>query len=358
MHTSKSTVGGFDPALYESALDVFTSSVAVLGGDGRVLAVNEAWVQFIELNDFHLPDHGVGCDYLSFCDRLGTPGGDEVAAGLRALIDGDDGPFRYEYVLPLESGPRWVKLSAVRVGRLDRPFLIIAHEDISTQRRAELGLREATARLLHAEDTERRRIARELHDSTAQHLAGAKLMLRRLDAKDPVATDLVRDEVSGLLSNALDEIRSFAYLLHPPALEHLGLAAAIRQFANGFSRRADVAVTIDIPSDFPRLSHATEIALYRVVQEALANVHSHSGSQQAVVRLRVAGEMILLTVRDFGSGLRPGHGGLPGVGLEGMRLRLEFLIGHLSLSNAEPGLALEPGRRSGPRARPDPVSLR
>jgi two-component system NarL family sensor kinase len=89
--------------------------------------------------------------------------------------------------------------------------------------------------------------------------------------------------VSDLLSSALDEIRSFAYLLHPPALEHLGLAAAIRQFATGFSRRADVAVTIDIPDDFPRLSHATEIALYRVVQEALANVHGHSGSQQAIV---------------------------------------------------------------------------
>jgi signal transduction histidine kinase len=341
MHTGDSMAGGFDPAFYESALDAFTANVAVLDARGEIVAVNDAWVQFINLNDLKPVNNGVGCNYLGFCDRLGTPGGDTVAAGLRALIAGGDGPFRHEYVMPLDTGSRWVKLSAVRVGHLDRPFLIVAHEDISIQRRAEMGLREATARLLRAEDSERRRIARELHDSTAQHLAGAKLMLRRLDAKDPVSTGLVRDEVSGLLSSALDEIRSFAYLLHPPALEHLGLAAAIRQFATGFSRRAEVAVTIDIPDDFPRLSHATEIALYRVVQEALANVHSHSGSQQAVVRLRVAGEMVLLTVRDFGSGLPPRRDSVPGVGLEGMRLRLEFLKGHLSLRNAEPGLALE-----------------
>jgi two-component system NarL family sensor kinase len=341
MHTGDSMGGGFDPAFFRSALDAFTANVAVLNGKGEILAVNEAWVQFVDLNDLKPDNYGIGCNYLSFCDRLGTPGGDTVAAGLRALIAGGDGPFRHEYVMPFGTGSRWVKLSAVRAGHLAGPYLIVAHEDISIQRRAELALREATARLLHAEDSERRRIARELHDSTAQHLAGAKLMLRRLDAKDPVSTSQVRDEVSDLLSSALDEIRSFAYLLHPPALELLGLAAAIRQLATGFARRADVAVTIDIPEEFPRLSHATEIALYRVVQEALANVHSHSGSRQVIVRLRVAGEMILLTVRDFGSGLPPRRDSVPGVGLEGMRLRLEFLKGHLSLRNAEPGLVLE-----------------
>ena len=98
-------------------------------------------------------------------------------------------------------------------------------------------------------------------------------------------------------------------------------------------------MTIDIPDDFPRLSQATEIALYRLVQEALANVHCHPGSQNAVVRLSVAGEMVLLTVRDFGSGLPPRRDSVPGVGPESMRL--EFLKGRLSLRNAEPGLALQ-----------------
>jgi len=184
MHTGKRMAGGFDPAFFESALDAFTANVAVIDESGEILAVNDAWVQFLDLNDVKAVDHAIGCNYIGFCDRLGTPGGDAVAAGLRALLAGGSGPFRHEYVMPLDAGPRWVKLSAVRVGRLDRPFLIVAHEDISIQRRAELGLREATARLLLAEDAERRRIARELHDSTAQHLAGAKLMLRRLDARD------------------------------------------------------------------------------------------------------------------------------------------------------------------------------
>jgi signal transduction histidine kinase len=341
MHKANGISDRLDPAFYEFALDALTANVAVVDGQGHILAVNEAWVQSVDLYDLKLKDYGLGCNYLTFCDRLGSPGGDAVAAGLRGLIAGGPGPFRHEYALPLEHSSIWVKLSAIRVGRVSAPALIVAHEDISTQRRAEHGLREATARLLHAEDTERRRIARELHDSTAQYLAGAKLMLRRLDAKDPASTALVRDEVADLLTTALDEIRSFAYLLHPPALDHLGLAAAIRQFATGFSRRGDVAVTIEIPDNFPRLAHATEIALYRVVQEALANVHRHSGSQRAVVSLRIAGEMVLLIIRDFGSGLPPRRDSVPGVGLEGMRLRLEFLKGHLTLRDAEPGLAVE-----------------
>jgi len=341
MYTAKGMAGWSDPAFYESALDGLTANVAVLDSEGVIVAVNDAWAQFATLNDFQLENHGVGANYLAFCDGLGTTDAEAVAAGLRALLAGGPGPFRFEYAMPSEVGPIWAKMSAVRLGRTDQSFLIVAHEDISIQRRAEASLREVTARLLNAEDDERRRIARDLHDSTAQYLAGAKLMLQRLDSTDPANTARVRDEVGGLLTSALEEIRSFAYLLHPPALEHLGLAAAIRQFAIGFSRRAAVGVTIDIPDDFPRVSHAIETALYRVVQEALANVHRHSGSLRAVVSLRVAGEMILLTVRDFGAGLPEAGETIPGVGLEGMRLRLEFLKGHLSLRNAGPGLALE-----------------
>jgi len=341
MYTAKGIAGWSDPAFYESALDGLTANVAVLDGAGEIVAVNDAWVQFATFNDFQLENHGVGANYLAFCDGLGTPDAVAVAAGLRALLAGGPGPFRFEYVMPTEIGPIWAKMSAVRLGKTEQPFLIVAHEDISIQRRAEASLREVTARLLHAEDDERRRIARDLHDSTAQYLAGAKLMLRRLDSTDLADAARVRDEVGALLASALEEIRSFAYLLHPPALEHLGLAAAIRQFAIGFSRRAEVGVTIDIPEDFPRVPHATETALYRVAQEALANVHRHSGSRQAVVSLRIAGEMILLTVRDFGAGLPPTGETIPGVGLEGMRLRLEFLKGHLSLRDAAPGLAVE-----------------
>lgn len=341
MHTIKGIAGWSDPAFYETALDALTANIAVLDAMGEVLAVNDAWVQFAELNGLRVEDYGVGGNYLKFCDALGTEEGATVAAGLRALLAGSQGPFRYEYVMPVNGVPIWAKLTAVRLGFLHKPFLVVAHEDVSVQRRAEIGLREATAKLLHAEDDERRRIARELHDSTAQHIAGAKLMLRRLASPDPSVAAMVVGEVENLLSSALDEIRSFTYLIHPPALEHLGLAAAIRQFVSGFSRRAALPIRVEVAEDFPRLSHAIEIALYRVAQEALGNVLRHSGSQQAVVGLRMAGDMVLLTVRDFGSGLPPGRENAPGVGLEGMRLRLEFLNGHLTLTNAEPGLLVE-----------------
>ena len=328
-----------DPVLLGSMLDALSANIAVLDSEGRIIAVNDAWAHFVAVNEFKLENLGLGADYLSLPNALNAADTAAIAEGFRSLLDGESGPFRLEYETGGVVGRFWIRLSAVRVDKADKPLLIVSHEDITSQRRAQAALGRATAALLHAEDDERRRIARELHDGTAQYLTGAKLMLGGL--KVDGRADKVRVEVETLLANALEEIRSLSYVLHPPALEELGLGPAIRQMAEGFARRTGLALRIDIAADLPKMARATEIALYRVAQEALANVHRHSGSTSAVIGLRQAGEMALLSIRDYGVGLPDGAPSAAGVGLASMRLRLEFVNGHISMTSAVPGLLIE-----------------
>ena len=339
MHMAQEMGEWSNADLHVSILDAITANIALLNKEGDIIAVNDAWVQFVELHELPLENLGVGANYIACCEQQDSPGGMAVIEGLRSLWAGDSDLFRLEYEVPLPDGPIWMRVTAKRVGDVDKPLIIVAHEDITVQRHAQAALGRATAALLHAEDDERRRIARELHDGTAQYLTGAKLMLGALKAEG--RAEKIRAEVETLLTNALEEIRSLSYVLHPPALEDLGLGPAVRQMADGFARRTGLALQIDIADDFPKMARPVEIALYRVAQEALANVHRHSGSPRAAIGLRQAGEMVLLTVRDYGVGLPDNAPPSAGVGLAGMRLRLEFVNGHISLTSAVPGLLIE-----------------
>ena len=326
-------------ALYGSTVDALSTNIAILDQEGRIVAVNDAWAQHVMLDDPPLDNFGLGADYHLLLDKLKPDDAEALVAGLRGLLAGEAGPYRYDYETSSAQGPSWTRLSAVSTALAGVQLLIVAHEDITPQRRAQAALGRATAALLHAEDDERRRIARELHDGTAQYLTGAKLMLggQKVEGR----AEEIRIEVKALLTSALDEIRSLSYVLHPPALEDLGLGLALRQLVDGFARRTGLSMRIDIADDFPKMATATEIALYRVAQEALANVHRHSGSPMATVSLRLAGEMVLLSIRDYGVGLPSEDSLAGGVGLAGMRLRLEFLNGHVSLTQGSPGVLVE-----------------
>ncbi len=163
--------------------------------------------------------------------------------------------------------------------------------DVTGLKRAEEALRESNGRLqqlsrdlLRAQDYERRRIARELHDSTAQLLAALSINLSRLQdaragAGPPQAGALRGRE---LAAACFAEIRTVTYLLHPPLLDEIGLASALEAYAQGFNQRTGIQVEIKIPPDFGRLSPELEATLFRIVQEGLANVHKHSGSPLAV----------------------------------------------------------------------------
>jgi two-component system NarL family sensor kinase len=177
MHIAQEMSDWSDGGLYESILDAVPANVALLNRRGEIIAANDAWIQFAELHEISIGEYGLGVNYSAFCDQQDTSDGALAAKGLRNLLVGEGETFHLEYEMPLAGGVLWARITARRIERADKSLVIITHEDITVQRRAQAALGRATAALLHAEDDERRRIARELHDGTAQYLTGAKLML-------------------------------------------------------------------------------------------------------------------------------------------------------------------------------------
>ena len=210
--------------------------------------------------------------------------------------------------------------------------------NITERKKAERRMQQLTRRLVQAHEEERRRIARELHDSTAQVLAALTMNLSAMSR--PVNPETNRQLLSDSIALALQavkELRTQSFLLHPPLLEEKGLAVAARCFVEGFTDRSGIAVELDLPTDLARLPEACEAALFRVLQESLANVHRHSECDRAKITLRTAGSRVELTVRDFGRGCAPQAGKPAGVGVAGMRERLDQLGGTFSIEPAKPG---------------------
>lgn len=207
--------------------------------------------------------------------------------------------------------------------------------------KANQSLRELTARLLQLQDDERRRIARELHDSVGQMLAALTINL------STVENDIARlVQTAGTIKDSADlvqemnrEVRTISHLLYPPLLDEAGLPAALRMYTEGFAQRSGLAVDLDLPKDFGRLPREQETAIFRVVQEALINIHRHSNSPSARVRLTRSANEVGLEVEDVGKGIPPdkqaemNSAGSTGVGIRGMRERLHQLGGSLEINS-------------------------
>lgn len=204
---------------------------------------------------------------------------------------------------------------------------------------------EFASRLQSIQDVERKRIARELHDSVGQLLAAISMNIGVVQSQsnklDAAAARAVSDNAM-LVQQVSNEIRTISHLLHPPLLDVAGIASALRWYVDGFSERSKIKVDLDIPANFARLPTDVEIAIFRVVQECLTNIHRHSGSATATIRLHPQGSLVVLEVKDNGKGmpleklqeLTLGRGG---VGVEGMRERLKQLGGTLEIESAATG---------------------
>jgi signal transduction histidine kinase len=210
----------------------------------------------------------------------------------------------------------------------------------------EINTRRLSARLLKVQDEERRKFSRELHDSVGQLLTLAKMNMAVLLQGNPA--DKILMETEKVLEEALTETRTVSYLLHPPLLDELGITSAIKWYLEGFGQRSGITLSIDIAEDFVRLPQATELVLFRVLQESLTNVHKHSKSEKAEVSLRTAGDNVVLRVRDYGKGMPRGAlakflrtGADSGVGLAGMRERIREQLGQLEIESDETGTLVE-----------------
>jgi signal transduction histidine kinase len=216
--------------------------------------------------------------------------------------------------------------------------------DITQRRKIEHMLKEAelSGRLLQLQDEERRRVARELHDGVGQLLAAMGMNVGTIaQERGKLGANAARcvEENAALVEQALTEIRTLSHLLHPPFLDEVGLVSALTEYVEGFGERSNIRVTVDLQAKQERLPHEYEMCLFRIVQECLTNIHRHSGSGTAQVRLlRVAGE-IHLEVADQGRGISPEiqerffAGKSTGVGLRGMRERVRQLGGALEIQS-------------------------
>ena len=226
--------------------------------------------------------------------------------------------------------------------------------DITERRNAEDAVRQLSGHLLRSQDEERLRIGRELHDATGQELAAVAMNLglvqQRCAGRDVAADNLLADS-QAILENCQRELRTLSYRLHPPVLDEVGLAGAVQEYAEGFAERSEIKVTLEVSPDLGRLSADTERALFRVVQESLGNVHRHSGSLTAGIRIAREGAEVILEVADQGHGFeirRDGTVSKVGVGLTGMRERMRQLGGRLVIESSGRGTtvrAIVPGAK-------------
>lgn len=222
-------------------------------------------------------------------------------------------------------------------------------DEVAVRERAETELRELSVRLIGLQDEERRRIARDLHDTVGQTLAAIKMsvaLIRQVKTFPTAAQPLI-DDLNALADEALQEVRTTSYLLHPPLLDESGIAPAARWFVEGFARRSGIQVQCDIAENMARPPRDRELVLFRVLQESLTNVHRHSQASRASVTLGRTGDQIELEVRDNGKGipedrLKPVNGSVAqsGVGIAGMRERVLKVGGQLYIQSLQPGTSI------------------
>jgi signal transduction histidine kinase len=208
---------------------------------------------------------------------------------------------------------------------------------------ANYSLRELTGRLLNLQDEERRRIARELHDNAGQALSVLAMNLGAVaeDLGQLMKTAATVADSAGMVRQMSDDIRTMSYLLHPPLLDEMGLAPALKWYVEGFAERSKIAVELRCSNEIGRLPREVETAIFRIVQECLVNIHRHSGSPTAAIQIDSVDDFVRLEVRDNGTGIPPElrrqmeTGGTLGVGLRGMRERASQLGGSLEISADE-----------------------
>ncbi len=348
---------------YRTLVEVMNEGAATLDAHGNVLYANR---RFAEI--FEVPLEKLIGTFLQ--GHVGAEAGDRI---VKLLREGRRHSTKGEINLRQVAGSNaLVQLSLSPFEDADLKIVCCVATELTelarvneAMRASEEALRRLSGKLMQAQDDERRRIARDLHDITGQRLASISIMLSQTLRMQKLCSDpqvqTVLNECVEHTREVTNEIRVLSYLLHPPLLDELGLASALLWYVRGFEARTGIQVRVDVPKGFPRLAPDAEVTLFRIVQETLTNVHRYAGSAEAEVKVRQTNGHVTLTVRDFGKGMPVdkarslnSRNVTPGVGIQGMRERVRQLAGTLSIVSA-PGkgttiTAVLPHSRSGAEA--------
>jgi signal transduction histidine kinase len=209
-------------------------------------------------------------------------------------------------------------------------------------------LRRLSHSLMTAQDEERRRISRELHDGLGQDLTAVKMILGGLvqpnQLKDSTENKTIA-EVLSMMDSAIEQVRTMSHLLHPPLLDEMGLLSALRWYTEGFAKRSGVETVLDVPKNFPRLEPEIEMAIFKIVQESLTNVFRHAEAKRAVVQLEERDGSALISIEDNGKGVGSGaeelHPNSYGIGVIGIKQRAAEYDGQVTLRNTGSGTRVE-----------------
>jgi PAS domain S-box-containing protein len=315
---------------YSALVERMQQGAAMLSGDGAVIYCNHALAQLLNVRREAVIGHRLQ-DFLVA----------EDATGCEALIrNAQSAPCESEMTLQCDGGtliPANFSFTALSRDRSATGVLV-------TDLRSQKEQAEFAVRLQAMQDDERKRIARELHDSAGQLLAGIGMNLGILRVQSPdLGTPAAKalSDASVLLDQVTSEIRTISHLLHPPLLDAVGLVSALRWYVDGFAERSKIKVDLQIADEIGRFAEEMEIAIFRVVQECLTNVHRHSGSHTATILLYHDRDDLVIEVRDEGKGIssekRRQLTGMGTVGFIGMRERLRQFGGSLKVQSTDAG---------------------
>ena len=330
--------------LLQPVIDALPVRVAVLDESAVIVAVNKAWLAFAHANNFAGNGCGIGANYLDFIQASADREAVVAGPGLHDVLQGQRRDFRLAYSASCLAGRRWFQLTATLFLEEGLKRLLVCHEDVTELKMAQEAQHSMDSRIAQTREEERAKIARELHDSTAQRVFAVNLNLMGLKTLltpgDKRVQELLADTIA-LGQECLQELRSISYLLRPPLHNGHEFLAALCSYIDGFCKRSAIRINLVIPSHIGRMPARVENTLFRVVQEALSNIHRHSESGSATVVLRKSGHSIVLEVRDQGKGMPRGASGgrywSACGGLAGIEERVREIGGHLDIKPANPG---------------------
>ena len=319
-------------ARYRRIVDTSEEGIWMIDAVQRTYFVNPKMARMLGYS----VEEMMGRDLHGFMDEEGRAISDaNVKRRAQGIAEQHDFKF-----LRKDGSALWALLSTNPIRDTDGAYAgaLAMITDITERKRAEDELHRLSHRLLQAEDSERRRIAKELHDSTAQDLVAVTMnlgALRELLASGDTKAARILEDTIALVENSVNDIRTLSYVLHPPRLDETGLTGALAEYAAGFTTRTDTRIRVEVAPDFGRLPEDMEIVLFRVVQEAIANVLRHAQSDTATIRLAHGAGSVVLEIEDYGRGMAGARA--HGVGIVGMRERLQQLGGRIEIESDSGG---------------------
>ena len=326
-------------SIFEKLIEGLPEQIALLDSNWVVLAVNESWTRTAASVGYELRP---GSDYRAFCFEKGREGHEAAAAAAVAIEElekGQTSSFTLNYTgqRELEGREFQVQIHCFEIG--GQRLATITRAEVTELVQLRRMKENLSGTLEKTQEIERQRIARELHDSTMQSLTGAALALGHLrrSAISSEATEVV-SEIESLLLEAQNELRSISYLAHAHQPENADFGHGIATLVEGFARRADLRASVEVVGS-PRLpTKEAQVALYRVVQEAISNAHRHSRGTELAVRIASPRSTLHVTIADNGIGIPANV--REGVGLQSMRARLREIGGRLSVRHLTPGTVI------------------